>query len=299
MSGRIGDPVIRPLAFEELDEALRLSTIVGWNQQLDDWRLLLRLAPEGAFAAVIDGRIVGTAIGIDYGGFAWIAMMLVDPAYRRCGLGARLLDVALGAVPANRPIRLDATPLGRPLYQKYGFEDEATLSRLVIDGSSTRVVSAEAPAGSRAVSPLTASDLAIVIERDRETFGGMREAVLDWAFHGAAQYAHVVRSGDGLTHYCLGRRGRLFDQIGPVVAGHDDIAEALVSAALAAAGDRRVAVDAFDARTIFTAALRRRGFSVERPLFRMCRPAGPGACATDVPRQGPLAEFAIFGPEFA
>jgi GNAT superfamily N-acetyltransferase len=299
MSGRITDLLIRPLAFEELDDALGLSTAVGWNQQLDDWRLLLRLAPEGAFAALIEGRIVGTAIGIDYGGFAWIAMMLVDPAYRRCGLGARLLEAAMDAVPANRPIRLDATPLGRPLYQRYGFEDEAALSRLVIDGSSTGVVSAEALNGSRDVRPLTASDLAIVIERDRETFGGMREAILDWAFHGAAQYAHVVRSGDGLTHYCLGRRGRLFDQIGPVVAGREDIAEALVSAALAAAGDRRVAVDAFDSNTIFAAALRRRGFSIERPLFRMCRPAGPRACAADVPRRGPLAEFAIFGPEFA
>ena len=39
-------------------------------------------------------------------------------------------------------------------------------------------------------------------------------------------------------HYCLGREGRLFDQIGPVVAGDDAIAQALVSAALAAAGDR-------------------------------------------------------------
>src|SRR5688572_24633414 len=98
MSGRITDLLIRPLAFEELDEALGLSTTVGWNQQLDDWRLLLRLAPEGAFAALIEGRIVGTAIGIDYGGFAWIAMMLVDPAYRRCGLGARLLEAAMDAV---------------------------------------------------------------------------------------------------------------------------------------------------------------------------------------------------------
>jgi GNAT superfamily N-acetyltransferase len=292
-------PIIRLLTFDDLDEALTLSATAGWNQRLDDWRMLLRLAPAGAFAALSDARIVGTAIGIDYGGFAWIAMTLVDPAYRGRGVGRRLLEAAMDAVPSNLPIRLDATPLGRPLYQRYGFEDEAMLSRHVADGSKGGVVSAsDALHGSRDVRRLTASDLEIVIERDSETFGGTRRAVLEWAFHDAAQYAHVVRSRDGLTHYCLGRQGRLFDQIGPVVAGHEDIAQALVSGALAAAGDRPVAVDAFDSRTAFTAALRTRGFHVQRPLVRMCRPAGSGTGATGPLRHGSLAEFAIFGPEF-
>lgn len=292
----MSDLVIRPLTFEDLDEALRLSTVVGWNQRLDDWRMLLRLAPAGAFAALFDARIVGTAIGIDYGGFAWIAMMLVDPAYRGRGVGRRLLEAAIGAVPPNRPIRLDATPLGRPLYRKYGFEDEAVLSRHVIDAS--RDHARLKPRAPSTVRPLTADDLNAVIERDRETFGGARGALLDWAFHGAAQYAYVVRSGDGLIHYCLGRQGRLFDQIGPVVAGDDDVAYALVNAALSAAGDRPVAVDSFDSRSAFAAGLRSRGFVVQRPLVRMCRPADSGACGIAV-RQGPLKEFAILGPEFA
>ena len=40
-------------------------------------------------------------------------MMLVEPAWRGRGLGARLLEEAVGAVPPGIPIRLDATPLGR------------------------------------------------------------------------------------------------------------------------------------------------------------------------------------------
>ena len=83
LAARMTDPIIRPLTFEDLDDALRLSAAARWNQRLDDWRMLLQLAPAGAFAAVSDARgvsIVGTAIGIDYGAFAWIAMMLVDPA---------------------------------------------------------------------------------------------------------------------------------------------------------------------------------------------------------------------------
>ena len=307
----MSDPVIRPLTVEDLGEALRLSTTAGWNQQVDDWRMLLRLAPAGAFAALIDACLVGTAVGIDYGGFAWIAMMLVDPAYRGRGVGRRLLEAAMDAVPPNLRIRLDATPLGRPLYQRYGFDDEATLSRHVSDGSNRGGAPvSEAFNGSGDVRPLTASDLAIVIERDREVFGGTRGAVLDWAFHRAPQYAYVARGDNGLMPYCLGRQGRLLDQIGPVVAGHEDIANALVKAALAAAGDRPVAVDAFDSQAAFSAGLRSRGFFIERPLIRMCRAAASAAREQGVPALVPAFrprlisrsrgnEFAIFGPEFA
>ena len=88
----MGGPVIRELTPGDLESAFTLSSTAGWNQRLEDWRALLRLAPRGSFAAIVDGRIVGTAIGIDYRTFGWIAMMLVDPAYRGRGLGGRLLE---------------------------------------------------------------------------------------------------------------------------------------------------------------------------------------------------------------
>jgi GNAT superfamily N-acetyltransferase len=288
----MSNPVIRLLSIDDLDAALALGATAGWNQRLDDWRMLLRLAPAGSFAALADGRIVGTAIGIDYGTFGWIAMMLVDPAYRGRGVGRHLLEAAMGAVPSDRPIRLDATPLGRPLYQRYGFEDEAMLTRHVVSAATPRDQSAR-------VRRLTTADLKIVAEHDNEIFGGHRETVLEWVLDSAPQYGLVVRSDVGLAHYCLGRQGRLFDQIGPVVAGDDDIAQALVNAALAAAGDRPVVVDAFDAHSQFTTSLCDCGFRVQRPLFRMCRRSGRVASATEFRNRRSLVEFAILGPEFA
>jgi GNAT superfamily N-acetyltransferase len=306
----MSDAVIRRLAIEDLDAALALSTTAGWNQRLDDWRMLLRLAPAGSFAAVAEGRIVGTAIGIDYGGFAWIAMMLVDPAYRGRGVGRELLEAAMGAVPSDRPIRLDATPLGRPLYQRYGFEDEAMLSRYVISAvrpPAPRLRRAspgftrrrEPRDGSSRVRRLTAADLKIVADQDNEVFGGNRDEVLEWALDSAPQYGHVVQSEAGLAYYCLGRQGRLFDQIGPVVAGDDDSAQALVNAALTAAAGRPVVVDAFDSHSAFTASLCACGFQVQRPLFRMCHRSGPVASAIGGRNLPALVEFAILGPEFA
>jgi GNAT superfamily N-acetyltransferase len=297
----VSDPTIRALTVEDLAGAITLSTTAGWNQQLNDWRLLLHIAPGGAFAAVSDGRVVGTAIGIDYGGFAWIAMMLVDPHYRGRGLGRRLLETAMDAVPPNRRIRLDATALGRPLYERYGFEVETTLSRLVSEGSN-RSVAPRLDACSD-VQPLSAIDLDAVMAQDCRTFGGTRGPVVEWAFHGSPRYAHTVRSEAGFVGYCLGREGRLFDQIGPVVAAGDHAAGALVTAALRAAGNRSVAIDVFDSHTAFSASLHERGFSVARPLVRMCRAAQSAAPENRVDdaahESGPRAvEFAIFGPEF-
>ena len=260
--------------------------------------MLRRLAPAGAFAAFLDARavsIVGTCIGIDYGGFAWIAMMLVDPAYRGRGIGRRLLEAAMDAVPAHLPIRLDATPLGRPLYRRYGFQDEAALSRYIVDRDVVTLPNSDVPP---AIRRLTRDDLELVIAQDRETFGGTRDTLLDWMFRGAPEYAHAARNDDGRIHYCFGRQGRVFDQIGPVIAGDDAIAHALVKAALASGGDRRRAIDVYDCHCAFAAALRDDRFAVERPLFRMCRPAGSRACNRSI-GPGGVREFTILGPEFA
>jgi GNAT superfamily N-acetyltransferase len=290
-------PHIRPLTPSDLDGALTLSTTIGWNQRAEDWRMLLHIAPEGSFAAVANGRLVGTAIGIDYVRFGWIAMMLVDPAYRGQGLGARLLERAMDAIPPRLPIRLDATPLGRPLYQRYGFEDEAVLSRHVAETPAREHHAVPQPTG-QGIRPLTAAELPTVTEQDTRVFGGHRSRVIAWMLDGAPQYAWVAEDRLGRPQYCLGRAGLLFDQIGPVVAQDAAVAKALVGAAVRHATARPVVIDAFDTHETFAAWLRGAGFQAQRPLYRMCRPIGARA-SEDAHAPSDLIGFAILGPEFA
>jgi hypothetical protein len=223
-------------------------------------------------------------------------MMLVDPGWRGRGLGARLLKAAMDALPAGRPIRLDATPLGRPLYQRHGFGDEAMLTRHVTLASSTcpepDAATAEPP-----LRRLATSALPLVASSDALLFGADRRVLLEWLLAGAPHYSHVIES-EGAPQYCFGRHGRLFDQIGPVVAADDETACALVRASLAAARGRAVVVDAFDTHGRFAGWLRRCGFVGERPLFRMCR-AGTRTGAAHAPHSnGSLDEIGILGPEF-
>jgi GNAT superfamily N-acetyltransferase len=293
----IGATQIETLTLDDLDAAFTLSTTIGWNQRAEDWRMLLRIAPAGSFAAVANGRVVGTAIGVDYGSFGWIAMMLVDPAYRGRGLGARLLERAMKALPPTLPIRLDATPLGRPLYQRFGFEDEMVLSRHVADAPTAEDL--PVPHATRTdIRPMTAAELPWVAKQDAHVFGGHRPSVIEWMMENAPEYALIAQDNSGRPQYCLGRAGLKFDQIGPVVARDADVAKALVEAALRHSATRPVVIDAFDSRETFATWLPRAGFQVQRPLYRMCRPSA-ARVRKDPYIPSDLIEFAILGPEFA
>ena len=298
MTGPVSDSHLRQLTADDLADALVLSSTAGWNQRIDDWRMLLSLAPHGCFAAWSGDRVIGTAIGIDYGGFGWIAMMLVDPAWRGRGLGRRLLEAAVAAIAPDRVIRLDATPLGRPLYQSYGFQDEARLTRLVAPAGAREAAETAGEADSVAAArPLTMADMPAVAGVDRDVFGGHRRPLLEWALKAAPASGWMVPGNGAVPQYCLGRRGRLFDQIGPVVAYDDRAARALVSAARRAASDRSLVVDAAEAYPAFTGWLRTRGFADERPLFRMRLERTPAAPPAS-PSGSVPTEFAILGPEF-
>src|SRR2546427_6414093 len=101
---------VRRMTESDLSAADRLREIAGWNQTLDDWRLLFALEPEGCFVAVRDGEVIGTVTTTMYGQtLAWIGMMLVHPDHRRCGVGTGLMRGALEHLQASgvRSVRLD------------------------------------------------------------------------------------------------------------------------------------------------------------------------------------------------
>jgi Acetyltransferase (GNAT) domain len=62
-----------------------------------------------------------------------VAMMLVDESFRSRGIGRCLMKHALDELDSKgaRTIRLDATSLGRPLYESLDFRAEATFARYV------------------------------------------------------------------------------------------------------------------------------------------------------------------------
>jgi len=290
---------------------MRLSTEAGWNQREEDWHAALDMTPGASFGATAEGVLVGTCIGISYGTFSWIAMMLVDSAFQRQGLGARLLLGTIKALPADQPVGLDATAVGRLVYEQHGFRDTCKLTRWVVEG--TRFEELEGDAGqwdnAATIRAIHSRDLPAIASVDRQVFGGDRRRVLERALTVGPECCAMAMVDGELAGYVFGRHGRVFRHLGTVVARSKRVAQAVVRH-VGNSAPRPLGIDAFDAQTGWTEWLRASGFVPQRPLARMMRvPAGAGLqdyrvseSANARPGNAPPDEwraFSIFGPEFA
>ena len=119
----------RPLTPADLDAALRLSVAAQWNQNLDDWSMMLRLGRgwgiDAGESPAQSGPLAASVIVLPYGErFAWLSMVLVHPDHRRRGHAQTLLSHALAHLAAQgRGAVLDATPAGHAVYVQQGFAD--------------------------------------------------------------------------------------------------------------------------------------------------------------------------------
>lgn len=317
---------LREMTHADIDAGLRLCRLSHWNQVARDWRQFLDLTPGGAAVAVDDaGGVIGSVATMRYdaahlaaettferngssplgddGGplpppndsMAWIAMVLVDPVHRGCGIGTALLQHGLARAAEMTCAGLDATPLGQPLYERLGFQADAPLVRL------QRVSTAAAwggggPDGDAApppdgIRPATAADLAAITTIDASVTGLDRRDMLAWLLEGAPGLAWVSEGTGGIDGALLGRPGHHAAQLGPIVAASEDVARALLGTCVAHHASTALFIDVADDRPGWREAVESLGFQVQRPFTRMYR--GIARPATDTTRL-----FAIIGPEF-
>jgi GNAT superfamily N-acetyltransferase len=277
--------VCRNMERPDIDAGLALCRAAQWNQTERDWKIFLYLNPGGCRVAVSGDNVVGTVTTIRYPNlFSWIGMVLVDPAYRRKGIGIQLLQDALDILKDEETIKLDATPEGREVYLKLDFVDKHRLSRMhtIVDNNVLEVSTAR---------PVKKKDIALLATFDRNIFGADRQPLLEWWFEGAPQFAFVMEEGSVIQGYCLGRTGYNFTHIGPVVANDVHVAKNLVSAALQNSIGQPVIVDALHFDADWLSWLSSIGFKEQRSFIRMYRGANAFHAL-------PAKQFAIAGPEF-
>jgi GNAT superfamily N-acetyltransferase len=272
-------PEVRLLFESDIPAAMRLKEAAGWNQTEADWRRLLSLEPNGCFGAVREGRLVGTTTTTIYDELAWIGMVLVDPQYRRQGIAAQVLNVALDYLKDKvETIKLDATALGRSVYEQFGFEVESEIERWA--GNST----------GRATLSEEVMDRAALLDLDRLAFNADRSQLIERLIDEACVPPVLIRAGDGaLSGYALARRGSRKTYIGPVVVNNCQVTETLLDRMLSQLPGREIYVDINKECIDDTRLLSDRGFVKERDLIRMVK-GGPSQ------RTSPLV-VAIAGPE--
>jgi GNAT superfamily N-acetyltransferase len=271
----------------DIPAGLDLCRLSHWNQLEDDWHVFLESPGGGACLAECRGGTAGTVAFLRYGrSFSWLSMMLVHPDARRAGIGTGLLDAALESLADEPCVRLDATPLGEPLYRRFGFCDEYQLVRATVALPSTRL-----GPPSECVRPMTDADLPAVFVRDRRVFDADRSALLASFYRRAPGMAWIASQGGVLLGYCFGRPGYLYRQLGPLVAEEMAVAQQLLTRCLAGEVAGKLAVDIPRLAPEWIAWLESAGFRVERSFLRMFRGQTPPPCLAAL-------LFAIAGPEF-
>jgi predicted N-acetyltransferase YhbS len=252
---------IRLLTPADTDAVLRLRDSAGWNQTERDIRRLIELEPDGCFAACIDGQIVGTTTTTTYGtDLAWIGMVLVDPQFRRRGIATALMERALAFLSERgvETIKLDATPAGSPVYERFGFVAECMLERW--SGVAPNLDQGRAIAG----------DWAEIATLDRAVFGTDRCALMQAIVADAGRRPIVARNETNeIIGYGLTRPGSRAAYIGPIIADNQSTARSLLAAALSPLRNQSVFIDV---HLDFPGALelmREIEFSRQRELLRM------------------------------
>jgi ribosomal protein S18 acetylase RimI-like enzyme len=278
------------MARQDIPAGLRLKELAGWNQTVADWNRFLDASPEGCFVAEVDGKVCGTATTISFENkFAWIGMVLVDPEYRSQGIGTKLLEKTIEYLDQQKmpTMKLDATPQGKPLYEKLGFVTEYGIERWVLKKLPN--------AGATNVDPsraaLTTAQLESILTKDREVFGADRGSLLLSLREESPDFGMGVWDGGKLCGYTFGRRGSFADHLGPWMAGNSSAARELLDEFLARSTRESLIVDCLTGNPVALELLRTAGFTYARTLTRMYR--GPN----DYPGN-PAALCAILGPEF-
>ena len=273
-------PEIRAATEADLPRAAALSARIGWNQVEADWRFFLRA---GAVRALDDGAadcLAATAAVLPFGpNLAWISMVLVRPDRRREGLATALMLWALEELATTRCVALDATPAGREVYRRLGFEDVFGFTRWSMPTAAPRP-------GAVVPRPIEDADWPALLALDAACFGAPRGPLLrDFA----RRLPHAAFTLPGRDGFVLARDGLRAPQIGPVVAPDARAALALIGAARSALGLACV-IDLADSAVVVAEAIAAQGATVLRPFTRMARGAVPGGL--------PEQNFVFAGPEF-
>lgn len=284
MPGVYNDPMIHVRLMTDADVplGLRLCRQAGWNQTETDWRRALSLQPDGCFVAEWAGTPVGTTTTCMFGDVAWVAMVLVDEAMRGRGIATAVMRHALAFLDAQgiATVRLDATPLGQPLYERLGFITEYRLARYEGILSATEAVGGVDRAVPEQWEALAALDNAVT--------GVDRRALLYRLFAQEPESVRVARDYDTVRGFIAARTGIRAVQLGPCIAP-PEVSPLLFVDAWGRYPGQRVYIDIPVDNAAATRLAEAQGLTVQRYLTRMRR---------GTPRDERLDWLAAsFGPE--
>ncbi len=280
--------IIRPMQLNDLDGVIRLSSEQGWNQTARDWRFMIDRPENICLLADYHGKIIATTTAINYSNdVAWISMVLVDQEYRGHGFSKSLLENILRKLSFSKSIKLDATPEGQRVYKGFDFKDEYLITRMTMSSANaTSLIDDDVP-----VQPVQSEDIPAIIAFDEASFGANRRSLIESLIADYPHKAWMLKSNNVIAGFVLGRDGRKFNQIGPVMASNMANAKIMISKLLQESENQSIVVDVLNDKTDLVNWLINIGFIGQRHFVRMYQHHNPFPGNID-------QQFLICGPEF-
>jgi predicted GNAT family N-acyltransferase len=280
---------LRRLNLQDIEQALQLSKAENWNQTEKEWELLIGNRQNICVAATLGDKLIGTATAINYENkVGWIGMVVVDKEYR----GQKISNMLLSGIIENSKniisLKLDATPAGLPVYQKFGFTQEYLVYRFISMSVFKNEVHFEPGISVERAIP---ENLEEITEYDKQIFGAERKQLIEFLIRNFPEKSWILRLNGQINGIALGRIGSRFHQVGPVFASSPDFAKKLILKSLEDIESQPVIVDIPAHKPELTEWINTLGFTKQRHFVRMYRNENTFAGLTE-------NQFLICGPEF-
>jgi ribosomal protein S18 acetylase RimI-like enzyme len=214
-------------------------------------------------------------------------MVLVEKDYRGMGIGKTIISNLLNQLHSFQSVKLDATPAGQPLYEKFGFKNEYLIHRMTalsLDNFQP-ILSGITP------EPVLISDIQEVIALDASIFGAERTTLVKSLINENPENSLCIKRDGRITAFALGRQGRKYYQIGPVMASSLTDTIILISQTLLKLAGKPLVLDVPAHKVELIKWLNSVGFARQRDFVRMYLNQNhyPGE---------PENQYLICGPEF-
>lgn len=216
---------IREMTPADAGRLFELSAMVGWNQSLEDCRLLIDAEWCKMICVEENGQIIATAGAPIYDDIGFINMVIVHPDFRKRGIATAMIRHFIDTVKV-KTFRLHATPAGSFVYSKIGFVTTRTMSYLAGEKFSFKTPCHQ-------VTPATVDDLEQIAAIDFKNSGLNRKKLLEDNIKRFGSFALKIECGGSIAAFSLGRRGRKQRQIAAVEScdGDWEKAYSLIAAA--------------------------------------------------------------------
>lgn len=274
------------IADVEADHLHALSMAVGWRYHANEWCFLRQCGVGLAALDEID-RVFATAMLFRYDeGFSTLGMVIVSPRLQGQGVAPWLVRLLLAKFPAIS-LRLNATDESRRLFAGLGFAGETEKVHL-LRGKARCLTEMPALGRKQRIEPLSEDHLSAVADLDETAFGVSRRRVLQRLLREDEGYG--LFEADRLEAFALRRAAGRGHIVGPVVAGDETAAIALVRRHFSDLGGQLVRLDAVRDSGLLTDFLAQSGLVVIETLTTMSKGAPqPAGC-------GSAMIFALAGP---